>query len=1064
MNSKVGPNKNITYAFYLVILIVSTITMFLGIRYSLMEGNERVNRIVTTNIGDIETSFTKDTGTVIRTLAENIIRQRAEKVATDIENYIIRNPRLTVADLQKDSRFKSIALQPVGKTGYTAVHEANTSINRFHVNPEIINNTLSGLAHEFPDFWKIIKESRGIKESGGYYQWREADGRMREKFMWLASASRPTADGAILTVAATTYIDEFLEPQTHLSEKFHKEINATSAKIKISSDITQRRTIVAIILIILLFSCIIGYMAFQLVQGYHRIKKEMEERKQLEAELMESEERFRKLFADSTDASLIIYGNRFVDCNRAAIAMLRMTSKEEVLDTHPSALSPEHQPDGRLSSEKADEMIRLAFSDSNNKFEWMHRRADGEEFPVEVLLTPIYHRNKSLLFVVWRDITDRKQVEKELKASENKYRSIFNNAVEGIYQTTPEGRYRSINPAFALMFGYDSPNEMVSSITNIGEQLYVDPGDRTRLIEMMRLSKGMVRDFHVQLKRKDGSLFWVSINARIINDERENLPFLEGTCMDITDRIMADEQLRESQQRLSDIIEFLPDATLVIDKNGEVIAWNRTIETMTGIKKEDMIGKGNYEYALPFYGDRRPILIDLALHPDKDLERQYTAIQRMGDILFGESFTPTLPPGDVHLSATASVLRDARGEIIAAIECIRNNTELKRLEESLNRAEKMESLGRLAGGVAHDLNNVLGVLVGYSELLLQKLSEESPLRRYADTILQSSMKGAAIIQDLLTLARRGVTVSDVINLNKVIFDYLKTPEFEKLKSHHQNVKIWAEPEDGLLNIKGSPIHLEKTLMNLVSNAAESISGQGELTIRTENRYLDQPIRGYDEIKDGDYVALIVSDTGSGISSQDIGKIFEPFYTKKVMGRSGTGLGLAVVWGTLKDHNGYIDVQSEEGKGTTFTLYFPITREDLAKEKDAVLSSIYKGRGESILVVDDVKEQRELAMSILGWLGYQVEALSSGEEAIDYLQSKKADLVVLDMIMEPGIDGLETYKRIIEVTPRQKAIIVSGFSETDRVKKALEIGAGSFVRKPYVLEKMGLAVRNELDKK
>ncbi|HAJ27257.1 MAG TPA: hypothetical protein DCG53_08450, partial [Syntrophus sp. (in: bacteria)] len=154
---------------------------------------------------------------------------------------------------------------------------------------------------------------------------------------------------------------------------------------------------------------------------------------------------------------------------------------------------------------------------------------------------------------------------------------------------------------------------------------------------------------------------------------------------------------------------------------------------------------------------------------------------------------------------------------------------------------------------------------------------------------------------------------------------------------------------------------------------------------------------------------------------------------------------------------------EEGTGTTFTLYFPVTREELSKVKDAVSSSIYKGRGESILVVDDVREQRELAMSILEWLGYQVEVLSSGEEAIGYLKSKKADLVVLDMIMEPGIDGLETYKRILEISPKQKAIIVSGFSETDRVKKALEIGAGSFVRKPYILEKIGLAVRAELDK-
>jgi CheY-like chemotaxis protein len=253
-------------------------------------------------------------------------------------------------------------------------------------------------------------------------------------------------------------------------------------------------------------------------------------------------------------------------------------------------------------------------------------------------------------------------------------------------------------------------------------------------------------------------------------------------------------------------------------------------------------------------------------------------------------------------------------------------------------------------------------------------------------------------------------------------------------------------------------------MNLVSNATEAISDQGDVTIRSENRYLDQPIRGYDDMQEGDYVVLTVSDSGMGISSQDIGKIFEPFYTKKVMGRSGTGLGLAVVWGTVKDHNGYIDVHSEEGKGTTFTLYFPVTRDELTKTKEASPQSMYMGRGESILVVDDVKEQRELAVNMLGRLGYQVEALSSGEEAIAYLDNNKADLVVLDMVMDPGIDGLETYRRILQINPEQKAVIVSGFSETDRVKEAQEVGVGSFVRKPYILEKIGIAVRKELDRK
>ncbi|MBA4394516.1 MAG: hybrid sensor histidine kinase/response regulator, partial [Desulfobacca sp.] len=225
---------------------------------------------------------------------------------------------------------------------------------------------------------------------------------------------------------------------------------------------------------------------------------------------------------------------------------------------------------------------------------------------------------------------------------------------------------------------------------------------------------------------------------------------------------------------------------------------------------------------------------------------------------------------------------------------------------------------------------------------------------------------------------------------------------------------------------------------------------------------DKPIPGYEETREGEYVLLMVSDTGSGIPQADLRRIFEPFYTKKVMGRSGTGLGLAVVWGTVKDHNGYIDVRSKEGKGSTFTLYFPVTREVLMEERKSPSRTDYLGQGESILVVDDIKEQRSLAANMLGSLGYQVNTVASGEEAVETLKSKPVDLLVLDMIMDPGIDGLETYKRILEIRPGQKAIIVSGFSETDQVRRAQALGAGPYVRKPYVLEKIGMAVRRELD--
>jgi CheY-like chemotaxis protein len=252
-------------------------------------------------------------------------------------------------------------------------------------------------------------------------------------------------------------------------------------------------------------------------------------------------------------------------------------------------------------------------------------------------------------------------------------------------------------------------------------------------------------------------------------------------------------------------------------------------------------------------------------------------------------------------------------------------------------------------------------------------------------------------------------------------------------------------------------------MNLVSNAVEAMPEGGRISIRTENRYVDAPIRGYDIIEEGDYVVFEIADAGIGISKDDQKRIFEPFYTKKKMGRSGTGLGMAVVWATVKDHKGFIDVASGPGSGTVFTLYFPATREKMMAPADAVPIEAYMGRGERILVVDDVDEQREIASVMLRKLGYQVEAAPNGEAAVEVARAQQPDLVVLDMIMDPGMDGLETYQKLLEINARQKAIIASGFSESEKVRTALQIGVGAYLKKPYLLEQIGLAIRTELDR-
>jgi len=360
------------------------------------------------------------------------------------------------------------------------------------------------------------------------------------------------------------------------------------------------------------------------------------------------------------------------------------------------------------------------------------------------------------------------------------------------------------------------------------------------------------------------------------------------------------------------------------------------------------------------------------------------------------------------------------------------------------------------------LNNVLSGIVSYPELILMDLPEDSKLRKPIETIQESGHRAAAIVQDLLTVARGVATTKEVLNLNDLIGDYLHSPEFNKLKHFNPEVRVKTSLDTDMFNIAGSHVHIRKVVMNLVSNAAEAIEGSGNVTISTKNRYVDRSLRGYDDVNIGEYAILSVSDDGSGISSDDLERIFEPFYTKKVMGRSGTGLGLAVVWNTVQDHKGYIDVTTDEN-GTTFELYFPITRDEISDKTLPIPIKDYKGNQETILVVDDEESQREISCKMLDTLGYKTKAVSSGEEAVEYLKENTVDLIMLDMIMDPGINGRETYERIIKIHPKQKAIIVSGFAETDEVKKAQKLGAGQYIKKPVTLEKIGLAVKEELEK-
>ena len=426
------------------------------------------------------------------------------------------------------------------------------------------------------------------------------------------------------------------------------------------------------------------------------------------------------------------------------------------------------------------------------------------------------------------------------------------------------------------------------------------------------------------------------------------------------------------------------------------------------------------------------------------------ALEEMGHKI--ESQIKTLQKTDRQLTRH----KDHLEEMVAL-----RTRELEASNQKLQRAEKMEAIGTLAGGVAHDLNNILSGLVSYPELILMDLPLDSPLYGPLSTIQKSGEKAARIVQDLLTMARRGVAVTEVVNLNQIITEQLDSPEMHHLKSFYPYLDLKTVLAPDLLNVMGSPTHLAKSIMNLICNGAEAMSQGGTVTILTDNVYLDMPVKGYEKVAKGEYITVRVSDTGIGLSDTDRIKIFEPFYTKKKMGRSGSGLGMAVVWGTIKDHNGYIDIKSTRNKGTTFTLYLPVTREKTPSDQPVPAMAALRGKGQTILIIDDVATQRKIAGDILKRLGYRVTVADSGEAACHYLAHNTADLIVLDMIMEPGMDGLDTYKQILKIHPGQKALIASGYSRTDRVRELQKLGAGQYLKKPYTLAKLGTAVKKAL---
>ena len=508
-----------------------------------------------------------------------------------------------------------------------------------------------------------------------------------------------------------------------------------------------------------------------------------------------------------------------------------------------------------------------------------------------------------------------------------------------------------------------------------------------------------------------------------------------------------EKNLRHSEKRFRQLSQATWEGIILYDK-GIMLQANNQLCEMFGYSENELLGKQVFDVLL-----NRDSIQTLHLQTDPDTIGPFKAT---GIKKNGEQFPVEIRVKHIDYQAQqvqVAAIRDVTISELAMQQKIN-------LQEQLADAKRLESLGLMAGSVAHDLNNILAGIITYPELLLLDLDDTFKYREEITMVRDAGKRAAAVVDDLLTVARGATCKKEIQNINTIITNYFSSVEYNTIRQRFPDVSIESYLEDKLRHVTCSTMHVSKSIMNLVLNAAEAIQTKGSITVSTKNIHLKKMHQGYETIEAGDYTVINVEDTGSGISPEDLEKIFSPFYSRKIMGRSGTGLGLAVVWNTVHDHGGYIDLVSSK-KGTLFSLYFPASTTHCETSLQSTETLTYKGNGQRILVVDDQKSQREIAIRLLSRMGYQACTVSSGEKAVEFIKNNKVDLVILDMLMEPGINGCETYRLILEHTPDQKAIITSGYSTTTDVHQAKELGVTHFVKKPYSLHDLSDALQQVL---
>ena len=631
----------------------------------------------------------------------------------------------------------------------------------------------------------------------------------------------------------------------------------------------------------------------------------------------------------------------------------------------------------------------------------------------------------------------------QVRRAEENYRSIFENAVEGIFQSTPEGRFITVNPAMARILGYDSPQEMIAKLTDVTSQLYVSPKARERAAQLEE-EEGVLHAFEFEAYRKDGERIWLSANRRSVRDKNGVDLYREGSIEDISERKRAEQALRESEERYRDLVENAHDIIYSHDLAGNYTSMNKAGESITGYTVEEALSLNIQQTIAP---EHLPRVLDLMRR--KPAGESVTAYEIEIIAKDGRRI-----PVEIN---TKHVFQD--GVPVAVQGIARDVTARKELEAQLRQSQKMEAIGQLAGGVAHDFNNLLTAINGYSGLALQRIDENNPLKGYLEEIKKAGDRAANLTRQLLAFGRKQILQPLPINLNDVVTDMNKM--LQRLIG--EDVVLRAKLDSGLKKIKADPGQIEQVLVNLVVNARDAMPHGGNLTIETASVELDEEYASkHVDVLAGAYVVLAVSDTGMGMSEETQARIFDPFFTTKAKGK-GTGLGLSTVYGIVKQSGGNILVYSEEGHGTTFKVYLPQLEVSTHKTEETPKETQIPRGTESILLLEDEDVVRSLTRKILEAAGYKVFEAARGDEALQLCADKNRviDLLLTDVVM-PETSGKEVADRVIGLRPGLKVLFMSGYTDEAIVHHGVLDSNVEFIQKPFTPAALAKKVREVLD--